>query len=174
MILTSGTTGRPKGAGRRQDPAAIEGLAAVLERVPFRLGDTQLVAAPLFHAWGLSNLLLGLGRCATNVLARTFDAESTLRSLRENQANVIVVVPVMLSRILALPGAVLDEVATPDLRVIASSGSALGSGLTTAVLERFGPVLYNFYGSTEVAIATVATPDDLRPRRPPPGGWPSG
>ena len=162
VILTSGTTGRPKGAGRRQDPAAIEGLAAVLERVPFRLGDTQLVAAPLFHAWGLSNLLLGLGRCATNVLARIFDAESTLRSLRENQANVIVVVPVMLSRILALPGDVLDEVATPDLRVIASSGSALGSGLTTAVLDRFGPVLYNFYGSTEVAIATVATPDDLR------------
>ena len=72
------------------------------------------------------------------------------------------VVPVMLSRILALPAAVLDGVTTPDLRVIASSGSALGSRLTTEVLDRFGPVLYNLYGSTEVAIATVATPADLR------------
>ena len=162
VILTSGTTGRPKGAGRRTDPGAIEGVAAVLERVPFRLGDTQVIAAPLFHAWGLSNLLLGLSRCTTNVLARTFDAESTLRAVRDQNAQVIVVVPVMLARILALPPEVLDGVVTPDLRIIASSGSALGSALTTAVLDRFGPVLYNFYGSTEVAIATVATPDDLR------------
>jgi fatty-acyl-CoA synthase len=134
----------------------------VLERVPFRLGDTQVVAAPLFHAWGLSNLLLGLSRCTTNVLARTFAAEATLRSVRDEHADVLVVVPVMLSRMLAIPIDVLDELATPELRIIASSGSALGSGLTTALLDRFGPVLYNFYGSTEVAIATVATPDDLR------------
>ncbi|MET0909799.1 MAG: AMP-binding protein, partial [Ilumatobacteraceae bacterium] len=73
VILTSGTTGRPKGAERRSDPAAIEGVAALLERVPFRLGDTQVIAAPLFHAWGLTNLLLGLARCTTNVLARDFD-----------------------------------------------------------------------------------------------------
>ena len=162
VILTSGTTGRPKGAERRSDPAAIEGVAAVLERMPFRLGDTQVIAAPLFHAWGLTNLLLGLARCTTNVLARTFDAESSLRSAADHHAQVLVVVPVMLSRILALPAAVLDDVTTPDLRVIASSGSALGSGLTTEVLDRFGPVLYNVYGSTEVAIATVATPTDLR------------
>ena len=162
VILTSGTTGRPKGAERRSDPAAIEGVAALLERVPFRLGDTQVIAAPLFHAWGLTHLMLGLGRCTTNVLARTFDAESALRSVAEHRAEVFAVVPVMLSRILSLPTAVLDASPTPQLRVIASSGSALGSALATEALDRFGPVLFNFYGSTEVAIATVATPDDLR------------
>ena len=112
--------------------------------------------------WGLTNLLLGLSRCTTNVLARTFDAESRPALRCQGPCSVFVVVPVMLSRILALPAAVLDGVTTPDLRVIASSGSALGSRLTTEVLDRFGPVLYNLYGSTEVAIATVANPADLR------------
>ena len=67
----------------------------------------------------------------------------------------------MLSRILGLDPDVLVAAPTTDLRVIASSGSALGSKLATATLDRFGPVLYNLYGSTEVAVATIATPADL-------------
>jgi fatty-acyl-CoA synthase len=162
VILTSGTTGRPKGASRPSGPGAIEGAAAVLERIPFRPGDTQVIAAPLFHAWGLTNLLFGIGRCATNVLARRFEPERALRATSEHAAEVLVVVPVMLSRILALPADVLDSAPTPALRVIASSGSALGSRLATDALDRFGPVVYNLYGSTEVAVATIATPADLR------------
>ena len=162
IILTSGTTGRPKGAARGSDPSALVGVAALLERIPFRLGDTQVIAAPLFHAWGLTNLLLGLARCTTNVLARRFDAELTLRATARHQADVLVVVPAMLSRIIALPPEVLASAPTSHLRAIASSGSALGSKLTADVLNHFGPVLYNIYGSTEVAIATVATPADLR------------
>ena len=162
IILTSGTTGRPKGAARSSDPSAVVGVAALLERIPFRVGDTQVIAAPLFHAWGLTNLLLGLARCTTNVLARRFDAELTLDATARHQADVLVVVPAMLSRILALPPGVLVSAPTPHLRVIASSGSALGSKLVADVLNHFGPVLYNIYGSTEVAIATVATPADMR------------
>ena len=162
IILTSGTTGRPKGAARRSDPAAIEGVAALLERLPYRLGDTQVIAAPLFHAWGLSNLLLGISRCTTNVLSRRFDPAATLHAVSAHHADVLVVVPVMLARILALPPDVVAQESTVALRVIASSGSALGAKLVTDVLGRFGPVLYNVYGSTEVAVATIATPDDLR------------
>jgi fatty-acyl-CoA synthase len=162
VILTSGTTGRPKGAGRRSDPGAVEGVAALVERVPYRFGDTQVIAAPLFHGWGLTNLLLGLGRCSTTVVARRFEPEATLRSVSSTKANVFVVVPVMLNRILALAPDVLLDAATPKLRVIASSGSALGPKLASDVLNRFGPVLYNIYGSTEVAVATIASPGDLR------------
>jgi fatty-acyl-CoA synthase len=157
VILTSGTTGRPKGAARSGGSASIEGVAAVLDAIPLRLGDVQVVPAPLFHAWGLSHLLLGLARCSTTVLARRFDPQATLEQMIQHHANVLVVVPVMLSRLLAVD----DASRLPDLRVIASSGSALGAKLTTDVLSRFGPVLYNLYGSTEVAVATVARPDDL-------------
>lgn len=160
IILTSGTTGRPKGAARRSD-GALEGVAAVLERIPLRAGDVQVVAAPLFHAWGLTGLLLGIGRCATTVLARRFDPAATVAAVSRHRADVLVVVPVMLARILALDPSVLVAAPCPSLRVIASSGSALGSRLATETLSRFGPVLYNLYGSTEVAVATIATPADL-------------
>jgi fatty-acyl-CoA synthase len=161
VILTSGTTGRPKGAARRSDANGLEGLAAMLERIPLRVNDTQVIAAPLFHAWGFSHLLLGLGRCTTNVLARRFDAEQTLRAMSQRDARVLVVVPVMLARILALPDATLAKWPTPKLEVIAASGSAIGPKLVVDVLDHFGPVLYNLYGSTEVAIATIADPVDL-------------
>ena len=67
----------------------------------------------------------------------------------------------MLQRILALDGEVLDRYDTSSLRYIAASGSALGAPLATATLRRFGPVLYNVYGSTEVSMATIAQPADL-------------
>ena len=102
VILTSGTTGRPKGATRTSDAGAIEGVGAVLDRIPLRLGDTQVIAAPLFHAWGLSHLMLGLARCTTNVVARRFDPERTLAVVDRQRADVLVVVPVMMARIVGL------------------------------------------------------------------------
>ena len=158
VILTSGTTGRPKGAARESGPSALEGVAAILDRIPLKVGDVQVIAAPLFHAWGLSHLLLGLSRCATAVIARKFDPGRTVRSIAVESADVLVVVPVMLRRILHDADGELD---LPSLRVIASSGSAISGQLVVEVLDRFGPVLYNLYGSTEVASAAIATPDDL-------------
>jgi fatty-acyl-CoA synthase len=137
-------------------------VAAVLERIPLRPRDIQVVAAPLFHAWGLSHLMFGITRCATSVVAPRFDAEATLRSIEQHRAGVLVAVPVMLRRILALDPQVLDAVDTSSLRIIAVSGSALGGQLATGLAERFGPVVYNTYGSTEVAVASIATPADLR------------
>ena len=160
VILTSGTTGRPKGAARSSDPSAVVGIAALLDRIPLRLGDTQIIAAPMFHSWGLSHLLLGLSRCSVNIVSRRFDPASTLEQLQTHRPQVLVVVPVMLARMLAADDS--PSLANPELRVIASSGSAIGSRLTTEVLDRFGPVLYNLYGSTEVAAATIATPADLQ------------
>jgi fatty-acyl-CoA synthase len=133
----------------------------VLQRIPLRVRDTQVVAAPMFHAWGLLHLLLGLSRSATTVVQSHFDAGATLEALEAHRARVLVVVPVMLRRMLALGPEALVAVDLSSLAVIASSGSALGADLAAGVLRRFGPVLYNVYGSTEVALAAVATPGDL-------------
>jgi fatty-acyl-CoA synthase len=162
VILTSGTTGRPKGAARRPDAKAIEGVSAVLERIPLRPLDMTVVAAPMFHAWGLTHLMMGLGRNATVVVSRRFDPAGTLELVDRYRARVLVVVPVMLQRMLALPPDQLVRYDTTSLDVIAVSGSALGGRLATEVINRFGPVLYNTYGSTEVAVATIATPEELR------------
>jgi fatty-acyl-CoA synthase len=162
VILTSGTTGRPKGAARSPSASASAGAAGLLVRIPLRPRDVQVVPPPLFHAWGFSHLLLGLSRSATTIVSRRFDPVATLRSIDEHRARVLAVVPVMLQRILAIDPAVLDSFDTSTLEVIAASGSALGGKNAEDALARFGDVLYNVYGSTEVAVASIAAPEDLR------------
>jgi len=173
VLLTSGTTGHARGASR---PAGgeLEGCAAILGRIPLRHGDTRVIAAPLFHGWGLTHLLIGLTMSATVVLQDRFEPEATLRAVAANEARVVVLVPVMLQRILELPPDVLASFDASSLRVVVCSGSAIPSRVATMALRRFGPVLYNVYGSTEVAVATIATPADLAERpnsagRPAPG-----
>jgi len=160
VILTSGTTGRPKGA--RRSAASIGAAASLLSKIPLRAKGVTLIAAPLFHSWGLAHFTLGVPLGSTFVLRRRFDPEGTLRAVARHRATALTVVPVMLQRILELPDEALDRHDTSSLNVIAVSGSALPGPLATRVMDRFGDVLYNLYGSTEVAWATIATPEDLR------------
>jgi fatty-acyl-CoA synthase len=158
VLLTGGTTGAPKGAPRRvRSPLAA---AQFLERVPQRRGDVVHIAAPTFHGTGLSQLIMALALGSTVVLRRRFDALSTLHAVASQRATVLVVVPTMLQRILALGGETLDAYDTSSLRIIMSAGSALPAVLGDEATARFGPVIHNFYGCTEVALATVATPED--------------
>jgi fatty-acyl-CoA synthase len=161
VILTSGTTGRPKGAARGS-VSGIDSLTPLLETVPIRARSTVVIAAPLFHAWGLVHMGVGLGMSSTAVLQSQFDPEATLAAIAEHRADGLAVVPVMLQRILALGGETIAKYDTSSLRYIASSGSALGATLATATIRRFGPILYNIYGSTEVSLATIAGPGDLQ------------
>ncbi len=162
VILTSGTTGTPKGAARSSGSNALDAAASVLASIPFRLRDTLVIPAPFFHAWGLNGLLLGLGMSATIVTTPVFSATDTITQLDRFHADGLIVVPTMLQRICDLDPATLARFNTGSLRFIASSGSAIAPGLVTETLDRFGPVLYNIYGSTEVALATIAGPADLR------------
>ena len=137
VILTSGTTGTPKGATRGQ-PRSLAPIAAILSRIPFRARETTYVAAPVYHAWGLgiSTLTLGLG--STLLMRRRFDPEATLISLAEHRATALTVVPVLLQRILSLGPERISEFDLSALRIIASSGSQLGAALATSTLETFG------------------------------------
>jgi fatty-acyl-CoA synthase len=161
VILTSGTTGTPKGA-QRDSPGSLAPLAVLLDKIPLKAERTVVVAAPLFHSWGFVNFAFGLALGSTYVLRRRFDPEATLAMVEESRADALAVVPVMLQRILELDDEVLDRYTLPTLRVTAASGSALPGELATRWMDRFGDNLYNFYGSTEIGWATIATPADMR------------
>jgi acyl-CoA synthetase (AMP-forming)/AMP-acid ligase II len=161
VILTSGTTGTPKGA-QRTSPDGLMALAAVLDKIPFRSGQTMMIAAPLFHSWGFFHFVVSLPTASTMVLRRRFDPEATLAVIERTRADVLAAVPVMVQRILGLPDEVLDRYKLPSLRIASLSGSALPGELAIEWMDRFGDTIYNLYGSTEVAYATVATPADLR------------
>jgi acyl-CoA synthetase (AMP-forming)/AMP-acid ligase II len=161
VILTSGTTGTPKGAARPQSDS-VEPAAALFSKIPLKARETTMIAAPMFHSWGFAHFMLGLPLASTLVLRQRFDPEETLRAIAQHRASTLVVVPVMLQRILALPAETIARYDVSCLRVIAVSGSALPGELATRTMDTFGDVLYNLYGSTEVAWATIATPADLR------------
>ena len=161
IILTSGTTGTPKGA-QRSEPEGLGSLAALFSKIPRRYGETAMIAAPLFHSWGFLHFMLSLPTAATMVLRPKFDPEDTLRATAEHRARVLAVVPVMMQRILALPDEVKRRYDLSALEVTAASGSALPGDLATRWMDEFGDNLYNLYGSTEVAWATIATPEDMR------------
>jgi fatty-acyl-CoA synthase len=160
VILTSGTTGTPKGAGR-DVPVSLSPVGGPLSKVPFRSGDVALISAPLFHALGFSQGLLQIGLGDTLVLERRYVPADTLATLSRHRVNTWVVVPVMLQRVLALEPEQWSGLDLSALRIIYLSGSQLGTQLARQALDRFGPVLYNLYGSTEIAFATIATPADL-------------
>ncbi len=160
IILTSGTTGTPKGAPRNK--AGIDDAVALMSRMPLRRGWTCHIAAPLFHTWGFAHMALSMLLESKIVLTRKFDPEGCLEAVQEHGCDSLVVIPVMLQRIMKLPQETLDSYDLSSLKVVAASGSALPGDLGINWMDQFGDNLYNIYGSTEVAYATVATPQDLR------------
>ena len=160
VILTSGTTGAPKGAPRSE--AGLGAAVSLLSRMPLRYGWRTHIAAPLFHTWGFAHLALAMLLGSTVVLRRRFDAEGCLQAVEDERCDSLVVIPVMLQRMLNLPQDTLDAHPLPHLEVTAASGSALPGDLATTWMDTFGDNLYNIYGSTEVAYASIATPEDLR------------
>jgi acyl-CoA synthetase (AMP-forming)/AMP-acid ligase II len=164
VILTSGTTGRAKGAERNAPGGlgGLESLTALLGAIPLKAGETTVVAAPMFHTWGFAHMTVGGLLGSTLVVRRRFDPRRTVADIAEHRATGLAVVPVMLQRMLDVPADELKKHDTSSLRVVACSGSALPVEVARRFTEIYGDVIYNMYGSTEVAYATVATPTDLR------------
>src|SRR3954470_1680008 len=160
IILTSGTTGTPKGASRSM-PKSIDPIAALLSVIPLKAREKTMIAAPLFHAWGFAQWALGISLASTVVLKRKFDEEATLSLTAQHECTALVVVPVMIQRILELDDEVLDRYDLSKVRAVPVSGSALPGAISDRWMDHFGENLYNLYGSTQVAWATIATPRDL-------------
>lgn len=160
VILTSGTTGLPKGAPRE----AVSPLATaqIVDRIPFPRKGTMVIVSPIFHSTGWATYTVGAALGNKVVTARRFKAENTLKLIADHQADMLVAVPTMLHRMVELPPDVIAKYDTSSLKVILIAGSALSPDLSNRVQDTFGDVLYNMYGSTECAIATVATPAELR------------
>jgi fatty-acyl-CoA synthase len=161
VLLTSGTTGTPKGAPRHQG-RSLAPLGALLSKVPYRAGESTYVAAPMFHALGFTQMVLSVMLGCTTIVERRFKPERVVEAIGRERPTALVVVPVMLQRIVGVLEAEPGRYDTSSLRIVFSSGSQLEAELVRRAQRTIGDKLYNFYGSTEVAYATFATPEDLR------------
>jgi fatty-acyl-CoA synthase len=161
VLLTSGTTGTPKGAGRHQGNS-LHPIGALLSMVPYRSRESTYIGAPMFHALGFTQTILALILGCTVVTERRFKPDRVLDAIERERPTALVVVPVMLQRIVAQLEADPGRWDTGSLRIVFLSGSQLEAELVRRAQRTIGDKLYNFYGSTEVAWATFAKPSDLR------------
>jgi acyl-CoA synthetase (AMP-forming)/AMP-acid ligase II len=173
ILLTSGTTGTPKGANQSGGNAGIGTLKAILDRTPWRAEETIVIAAPMFHAWGFSQLIFAASMACTVVTRRKFDPEATLDLIDRHQATGLAVVPVMFDRIMDLPPEVRKRYSCKSLRFAAASGSRMRPDVVIAFMDQFGDVIYNNYNATEAGMIATATPEDLR-AAPDTAGRPAG
>ncbi len=162
ILLTSGTTGTPKGAKQSGGNAGIGTLKAILDRMPWRAEEPIVIVAPMFHAWGFSQLLLAASFACTVITRRKFDPEATLDLIDRHRATGLVVVPVMFDRIMDLPADVRNRYSGKSLRFAAASGSRMRPDVVIAFMDQFGDVIYNNYNATEAGMIATATPQDLR------------
>jgi acyl-CoA synthetase (AMP-forming)/AMP-acid ligase II len=161
ILLTSGTTGTPKGAQPSSGGGPKE-LKAVLDRVPWRAEQATVIMAPMFHAWGFSQLVFSALMGCTIVTRRKFNPEALLRLVDRHRATGLVVVPVMFDRIMELPDEVLNRYRCRSLRFATASGSRMRPEVVVKFMDRFGDVIYNNYNATEAGMVATATPADLR------------
>jgi fatty-acyl-CoA synthase len=168
IMMTSGTTGTPKGAVRTARasatlPMALSGFLELARFKPTpRSGALIVVRPPLFHLYGQIGLFAGFGLGSPIAIRRRFDPEATLQQIERHGAEVLLAVPTMLKRIMDLPVQTRARYDTSSLRMIVSGAAPLPPELALAVMNQFGDVLYNGYASTEVGPGTLATPNDLR------------
>lgn len=173
ILLTSGTTGTPKGANQTGGNAGIGTLKAILDRTPWRAEENIVIVAPMFHAWGFSQLIFAASMACTVITRRKFDPEATLDLIDRHRATGLAVVPVMFDRIMELPPEVRRRYSCRSLRFAAASGSRMRPDVVIAFMDAFGDVIYNNYNATEAGMIATATPQDLR-AAPDTAGRPAG
>jgi fatty-acyl-CoA synthase len=174
ILLTSGTTGSPKGAKHSGGTDGGPGiLKAILDRTPWHAEEPVVVVAPMFHAWGFSQLIFAASMACTVITRRKFDPEATLELIDRHRATGLCVVPVMFDRIMELPDEVRNKYSGRSLRFAAASGSRMRADVVIGFMDQFGDVIYNNYNATEAGMIATATPQDLR-AAPDTAGKPAG
>jgi fatty-acyl-CoA synthase len=161
VIYTSGTTGKPKGAVRRFPKEMGAAVMRFLMETPIRVGDRHLAICPMYHSTAFGFIGFNFVVGGTLVIAPRFDPEQFLALVERERITTTAIVPTMIHRVLQLPERTLSRYDTSTLRGVFSGGAPLSGTLARRFIERFGPVLYNFYGATETGVNTLANSAEL-------------
>ncbi|HXU89668.1 MAG TPA: AMP-binding protein [Methylomirabilota bacterium] len=160
MLYTAGTTGKPKGALRRViDPSSVLPRLAALNCLD--PAHVHLVAGPLYHSAPGGFALYAHMVGSTVVVMRKFDAEDALRHIERHRCTTTFMAPTLLQRIVDLPADVRARYDVSSMRSIVVAAAPCPMRVKEQILAMFGPVLYEFYGSTELGVNTVLRPEDV-------------
>ncbi len=160
IVYTSGTTGKPKGANRSWKKTGFESVADMIVQCGMRTDDRHLVVCPLYHSAAPAFVTIMLSLGATVVLMNHFEPEGALDIIQREKITSTLMVPTMIIRITNLPEEALAKYDTKSLRWVMSAAAPLSTDAARRFMQRFGPVLWNFYGATETGLVTLAGPHD--------------
>lgn len=158
VLMSSGTTGIPKGI-MRPEPTLPVVVASIVSTIPWRADQKVQMTASIFHTWGWACINIALGARNTIVTRRIFDPEACLDDIERYRLDGLLSSPVFFKRMVeADPQGRYD---TSSLQFIASAGHALTPQIVEETNARFGPILCNVYGSTELALASTASMEEV-------------
>ncbi|GAA1007611.1 long-chain acyl-CoA synthetase [Acrocarpospora pleiomorpha] len=166
MWYTSGTTGFPKGVQRPltgKTPEEIMPLYAWFlgEVCDLQPGDAvHLVTSPMYHSAPCAHVIFALNMGHTVVIAPRFEPGTILDLIDRYQVDNAMMVPTMFHRMLHLPPEVRKNHDLSSLRQVIHTGAACPIAVKKAIMDWWGPVLYEYYGSTESAIAFAVKPQE--------------
>jgi len=162
VMYTSGTTGKPKGAVRQFAKGSAAAALAFIGETPMQVGEVHLAVCPLYHATAFGFITMSYMVGSTVIVLRDFRPEAFLEAIQRYRVTTTAVVPTMLHRILLLGEEAIRRYDTSSLKAIFTGGASLPIPVANEVLRIFGHKLFNFYGSTETGVVTLAKPEDLR------------
>ncbi|MBB2909773.1 long-chain acyl-CoA synthetase [Streptosporangium becharense] len=162
MLYTSGTTGRPKGVRRRLLDLSPEDLYPILMRKGWRhfglpFDGVHLLLSQLYHSAPYGQTMMALNFGHTVVVTERFDAAETLELVERHRVTNAFMVPTMFHRLLALPEATRTGHDLSSLTHLYHGAAPCPPAVKRAMIDWLGPVLWEYYGSTESAVATMVS-----------------
>jgi long-chain acyl-CoA synthetase len=165
IIYTSGTTGRPKGVRRPTfSPSEAAGFAAMLNRSYGYLDDlgdpsriVTAVVGPIYHSAPNAHANHSFRLGANIVVMPRFDAEGLLQLIERHRITHLNMVPIMFNRLLKLPADVRAKYDLSSLRHVAHAAAPCAPAVKHAMIEWWGPVIFEYYGSTEMGNVAMCT-----------------
>lgn len=156
-VLTSGTTGRFKMAGRNSKAQNfISPFYQLLMKLNLSKYNRVYIATPIYHGFGIATLCMSVLLGATIFINKRFDAVKVCQLINKYNIEVITLVPLMISRMMNYSTTQLRS-----LRCIITGGAPIAVTLVQRTINQLGEVLYNLYGTSEAGICMIATPNDL-------------
>jgi long-chain acyl-CoA synthetase len=159
LLYSSGTTGRPKGIKPPLPPIAVDEPGYVYPTVfgtlyGFDEDTVYLSPAPVYHAAPLrfGGVIHALG--GTLVMMERFDAEDALRAIERFRVTHTQMVPTMFVRMLKLPDEVRTSYDVGSLRAVVHAAAPCPVEVKRAMIDWFGPIIHEYYASTESNGAT--------------------